>query len=92
MLRQRLERLACDFDISDNYFAAQAFGGRYAEGEAASLPPYLQRRHFDTLRDRADRLSFVQGSLTANARRRAGGELRRLCSARRARLDERLTS
>jgi S-adenosylmethionine-diacylglycerol 3-amino-3-carboxypropyl transferase len=64
VLRQRLERLACDFDISDNYFAAQAFGGRYAEGETASLPPYLQRRHFAVLRERADRLSFVQGSLT----------------------------
>jgi S-adenosylmethionine-diacylglycerol 3-amino-3-carboxypropyl transferase len=64
VLRQRLERLACDFDIRDNYFAAQAFGGRYAEGEAASLPPYLQSRHFGALRARADRLSFVHGSLT----------------------------
>src|ERR1700722_16640128 len=32
VLRQRLERLACDFDIRDNYFAAQAFGRRYARG------------------------------------------------------------
>ncbi len=64
VLKQRVERLACDFDISDNYFAAQAFGGRYAEGEAASLPPYLQRGHFDDLRARADRVSFVHQSLT----------------------------
>ena len=64
VLRQRLERLACDFDIVDNYFAAQAFGRRYAGGEAASLPPYLQRGHFEPLRARADRVSFIHGSLT----------------------------
>ena len=28
--RQRLERLACDFSLDDNYFAWQAFGRRYA--------------------------------------------------------------
>ena len=48
----------------DNYFACQAFGGRYAEGEAASPPPYLQRSHFDDLRARTDRVSFVHQSLT----------------------------
>ncbi|THD45506.1 MAG: DUF3419 family protein [Bradyrhizobium sp.] len=64
VLRQRLERLACDFDIKDNYFAAQAFGRRYARGPNAALPPYLQRENFDALRARADRLSFVHGSLT----------------------------
>ena len=64
VLRQRLERLACDFDIRDNYFAAQAFGRRYARGPNAALPPYLQRENFETLRARADRLSFIHGSLT----------------------------
>jgi len=88
VLRQRLERLACDFDIGDNYFAAQAFGGRYAKGEAASLPPYLQRRHFDALRDRARPAELRPRLADSNARRRAGGELRRLCAARRARLDD----
>ena len=64
VLRRRLERLACDFDIRDNYFAAQAFGGRYAKGEDASLPPYLERRHFAELRQRAGRLRFVHESMT----------------------------
>ena len=41
VLHQRLERLACDFDLSDNYFAWQAFGRRYATGGAGPLPPYL---------------------------------------------------
>ena len=68
VLRQRLERLACDFDIRSNYFAWQAFGRRYADGPAAALPPYLQRSNFEALRARADRLSFSQRSLTETLR------------------------
>jgi S-adenosylmethionine-diacylglycerol 3-amino-3-carboxypropyl transferase len=64
VLRQRLERLACDFDIQSNYFAWQAFGRRYADGPNAALPPYLQPAHFEPLRVRADRLSFTQRSVT----------------------------
>ncbi len=64
VLRQRLERLACDFDIRDNYFAWQAFGRRYAPGADASLPPYLQARNFAALRERADRVRFRQQSMT----------------------------
>jgi len=64
VLRQRLERLACDFDIHSNYFAWQAFGRRYADGPNAALPPYLQPAHFEALRQRADRLNFTQRSVT----------------------------
>ena len=68
VLRERLERLACDFDVHSNYFAWQAFGRRYAHGPEASLPPYLQQRHFEALRARGDRLSFAQRSLTETLR------------------------
>ena len=64
VLRDRLERLACGFSLSDNYFAWQAFGRRYAPSESASLPPYLRRENFAALRDRADRIAVVNGSLT----------------------------
>jgi S-adenosylmethionine-diacylglycerol 3-amino-3-carboxypropyl transferase len=64
VLRQRLERLACGFDIKTNYFAWQAFGRRYATTGDAALPPYLQRQHFDTLRARAERVRLQQVSLT----------------------------
>ena len=64
VLRHRVERLACDFDIQANYFAWQAFGRRYPKGNIAALPPYLQPAHFETLRDRSDRISFVQQSMT----------------------------
>jgi len=65
VLRQRLERLACGFDLRSNYFAWQAFGRRYASGPEASLPPYLQRENFEILRARTDRVDFRQTSITA---------------------------
>jgi S-adenosylmethionine-diacylglycerol 3-amino-3-carboxypropyl transferase len=56
VLRERLEKLACDFDLRENYFAWQAFGRGYAEGPDASLPPYLQAANYDAVRDRAGRV------------------------------------
>jgi S-adenosylmethionine-diacylglycerol 3-amino-3-carboxypropyl transferase len=64
VLSERLERLACGFDVADNYFAWQAFGRRYAPGPNPSLPPYLQREHFEAVRGRAERVRYVQRSLT----------------------------
>jgi S-adenosylmethionine-diacylglycerol 3-amino-3-carboxypropyl transferase len=65
VLHQRLERLACGFDLKSNYFAWQAFGRRYARGPEASLPPYLQAENFEALRGRCDRVDFRQTSITA---------------------------
>ena len=53
VLRARLEKLACDFALEDNYFAWQAFGRGYGKDADAPLPPYLQQRHFDAVRARA---------------------------------------
>jgi len=64
VLRQRLERLACGFDLQDNYFAWQAFGRRYASGGAGPLPPYLQRENFDTLRTRVGNIDVQHRSFT----------------------------
>lgn len=64
VLRQRLERLACEFDLADNYFAWQAFGRRYASGGAGPLPPYLQREHYENLRQRARNITVVHASFT----------------------------
>ena len=68
VLGQRVERLACDFAIADNYFAWQAFGRRYAPGPNPSLPPYLEERNFDAVRSRADRVRYVQHSFTETLR------------------------
>ncbi|MEM6497569.1 MAG: DUF3419 family protein, partial [Pseudomonadota bacterium] len=64
VLLQRLERLACDFDLQDNYFAWQAFGRRYATGGAGPLPPYLKPESFDNLRERIDDLEVQHRSFT----------------------------
>lgn len=64
VLRQRLEKLACDFEVADNYFAWQAFGRGYDRSTEAPLPPYLQRANWDTLKARVDRLSPWHGNMT----------------------------
>ena len=64
VVHQRLERLACGFDLSDNYFAWQAFGRRYATDEAGPLPPYLRRENFDNLRARVGDVEVQHRSLT----------------------------
>ena len=64
VLLARLQRLACDFDLKDNYFAWQAFGRRYATNERAPLPPYLQREAFTRLRKRASDMTVVHASFT----------------------------
>ncbi len=60
ILRERLEKLACDFPLSENYFAWQAFGRRY--DESGPLPPYLKRENHETVRSRVDRLTVVNAS------------------------------
>lgn len=64
VLRQRLERLACGFDLQDNYFAWQAFGRRYASGGSGPLPPYLERQNFETLRSRVGNINVQHRSFT----------------------------
>ena len=56
VLRERLEKLACDFDLKDNYFAMQAFGRSYGDSPAASLPPYLQEENYRDIVDRVERV------------------------------------
>jgi S-adenosylmethionine-diacylglycerol 3-amino-3-carboxypropyl transferase len=64
VLRDRVEKLSCEFSINDNYFAWQAFGRSYCDGGSGPLPPYLERAHFDTIRDRADRVEVLNRSFT----------------------------
>ncbi|MCO4315955.1 DUF3419 family protein [Phyllobacterium sp. 21LDTY02-6] len=65
VLRGRLEKLACGFPLSENYFAWQAFGRGYSsDAETGPLPPYLSRDNFSIVRERAERMSVVNASLT----------------------------
>ncbi|MTI42285.1 S-adenosylmethionine-diacylglycerol 3-amino-3-carboxypropyl transferase [Roseibium hamelinense] len=70
VLRERLEKLACDFSLQDNYFAWQAFNRGYAPragestGEAGPLPPYLKRQHFEDIKQRASRVRVLNRNFT----------------------------
>lgn len=65
LLRRRLERLACDFPLEDNYFAWQAFGRGYDRVNRRAVPRYLQEAHFATLRRMIGRAEITQASITA---------------------------
>ncbi len=69
VLRERLGKLSCDFPLSENYFARQAFGRSYAshpdgDGNGLALPPYLDAKNWRSLRDRIDRVSAHNRSVT----------------------------
>jgi S-adenosylmethionine-diacylglycerol 3-amino-3-carboxypropyl transferase len=64
VLKARLERLACGFDLSENYFAWQAFGRRYSREGAGPLPPYLAPGNYETLKARAANIGIVHASFT----------------------------
>jgi S-adenosylmethionine-diacylglycerol 3-amino-3-carboxypropyl transferase len=64
VLRQRVEKLACNFPIRENYFARQAFGRGYSASEGGSLPPYLDAKHFEGIRTRCNRVDVRHESMT----------------------------
>jgi len=64
VLRQRLEKLACDFAVNENYFAWQAFSRGYGRTPDAPLPPYLEAGNYAALRERIDRLEVRHANLT----------------------------
>lgn len=64
VLRRRLEKLACDFPLHENYFAWQAFGRGYGKGPSAPLPPYLQAGHYAAVKARAERVTMLHANMT----------------------------
>ncbi len=65
VVRDRVKRLACDYALSDNYFARQAFARSYDTANPDNvLPPYLEAAHWHHIRDRADRVETHNRSVT----------------------------
>lgn len=64
VLRERVRKLMCDFPISKNYFAWQAFHRGYARVENPSVPPYLEADNFAAIRSHASRVQVINRSLT----------------------------
>jgi S-adenosylmethionine-diacylglycerol 3-amino-3-carboxypropyl transferase len=75
IVQTRVERLACDFDLNENYFASQAFGRRYDTRPDAPLPPYLERRNYEDIKARCERISVFHVSMTEYLQRHAEGSI-----------------
>ena len=65
VLHDRLRRLACDFDLSSNYFAWQAFGRCYDTTRSLAIPRYLQQHYYQHLRDRVDSVAIYRKIATS---------------------------
>lgn len=63
VLKARLEKLACDFPLENNYFAWQAFARRYPQPGEAALPAYLEQRNYKVIRDNVDRVAIRHTNL-----------------------------
>lgn len=77
VLRKRLERLACGFEISDNYFAWQAFSRGYGKAPDCPLPPYLQQGNYETVRARVDRIEIRHTNVIDYLRKQSDSSLDR---------------
>jgi S-adenosylmethionine-diacylglycerol 3-amino-3-carboxypropyl transferase len=64
VLRERLEKLACNFPLSDNYFAWQAFARRYPEPHEGALPAYLKPEYYETIRNNTARVAVHHATYT----------------------------
>jgi S-adenosylmethionine-diacylglycerol 3-amino-3-carboxypropyl transferase len=64
LLRQRVERLACDFPVSDNYFAWQAFGRGYDVKNRTAIPDYLRPESYELIKNRVGRVEVHHASMT----------------------------
>ena len=63
-LRERVERLACDFPIADNYFAWQAFGRSYDIEGRMAVPAYLMAENYEAIKSRVNRVDVHHASMT----------------------------
>ncbi|MFM9863612.1 MAG: DUF3419 family protein [Micropepsaceae bacterium] len=64
LIRRRIEKLACDFPITENYFAWQAFGRRYDTEDRGAVPAYLQEQTYKIVRERTGRVETHLASMT----------------------------
>jgi S-adenosylmethionine-diacylglycerol 3-amino-3-carboxypropyl transferase len=77
VLRARLAKLACDFDIRENYFAWQAFGRGYGKAPNAPVPPYLEGANYRAVVDRVDRVDIRHVNMTDHLRQQPARSLDR---------------
>lgn len=61
-LMERTRKLMCDFDLSENYFAWQAFNRAYQQG--GPVPPYLEPESFESVRANAHKATIQNRTIT----------------------------
>ncbi len=62
VLRARVEKLACDFPVGENYFAWQAFTRGYDVEKRQAVPrPICSATIYDIIRTRTDRVEITAG-------------------------------
>lgn len=64
LLKERLRKLACDFDLKDNYFAWQAFGRCYDTAHKIAIPEYLKEENFARLKENVYKCEIAHTSYT----------------------------
>lgn len=61
--RERVERLACDTPIQNNYFAWQGFSHSYDHEKRQAIPDYLKAENYDTIRQQLGKVDTHLGSM-----------------------------
>ncbi len=64
LLKARLERMACQFPIEDNYFAWQAFNRGYDRENKRAVPRYLKEENYETLKANIENANVVHSTIT----------------------------
>ncbi|GAA0550182.1 S-adenosylmethionine-diacylglycerol 3-amino-3-carboxypropyl transferase [Rhizomicrobium palustre] len=77
VLRERVERLACDFPIHENYFAWQAFARSYDVDHREAVPAYLREDVYSSIRGMTEKVEVNHASLTDFLKRQDAGSLHR---------------
>ena len=77
VLRERVERLACDFPIHQNYFAWQAFGRGYDTANREAVPAYLRRDVYETIKARVGKVQVHHAMLTDFLKTQDAGSMHR---------------
>jgi S-adenosylmethionine-diacylglycerol 3-amino-3-carboxypropyl transferase len=73
VLAMRLEKLACDFPLKENYFAWQAFARRYPQAGEAALPAYLEEANYPAIRANLDRVAIHHRNIVELLRSKPDG-------------------
>ncbi|MEZ5476314.1 MAG: DUF3419 family protein [Thiolinea sp.] len=74
---ERVERLACQFPVQDNYFAWQGFGHRYDHERRQAIPAYLTAENYQLIRSQLHKLETVENNLISYLRTQADNTLDR---------------